>query len=257
MAFAGHSQLHSFLRILSAPLGGFVVIDCGWSVCCCFFENPEVPFGIFRGLILAHLLVRTSDDYSLDLACDAVIEPNADQNYGNSYERGLLGLDIMIQAANALLLLKNACPATEFSRTLLSIVESFLRLWIVLAILIFVFFALVAAFFVMESRLDYGDLFEKVYRGIFLADGAGLDSMECGDGDQKELDVYMTLGSTFAVTICILNVSIAIFTSEYEYARQESWLRFWKWRARRCAEAFLSPTWPWALDLQLEAWERQ
>ena len=79
-------------------------------------------------------------------------------------------------------------------------------------VLFLVFASFTSAYLVMGSRLPLRALIEKVYRGLFLADGEGLDVMEGEDAgglQPNNLDTYLTLLSTFIVTICLLNVSIA------------------------------------------------
>lgn len=43
-------------------------------------------------------------------------------------------------------------------------------------------------------------------------------------------------------------VWIQVFTTEYDKARKESYLHFWKYRARLCTQVLLSPRWPWTCE---------
>eukprot|EP00434_Breviolum_minutum_P006872 symbB.v1.2.006064.t1/scaffold352.1/size221597/6 len=170
----------------------------------------------------------------------------------SSLRESLLGANLLLQCFLFIFLAKGASPRLEFGRHLLAILHSFLRLGVIFTVLFLVFASFTSAYLVMGSRLPLRALIEKVYRGLFLADGEGLDVMEGGSRhgelQPNNLDTYLTLLSTFIVTICLLNVSIAVFTMEYEAAIKESWLHFWRWRARLCTEVLLCPRWPWKFE---------
>ncbi|CAE7231607.1 unnamed protein product, partial [Symbiodinium microadriaticum] len=214
-----------------------------------FFLHPMAGFRIMQLYLLWWLLWRTFFGYDLDHTWR-----NDEDLTGNkrTFERSLLGANLLLQCFLFIFLAKGASPRLEFGRHLLAILHSFLRLGVIFTVLILVFASFTSAYIVMGSKLPLRALIEKVYRGLFLADGEGLDVMEGqlhdGELQPNNLDTYLTLFSTFIVTICLLNVSIAVFTMEYEAAIKESWLHFWRWRARLCAEVLLCPRWPWKFE---------
>ncbi|CAE7329412.1 unnamed protein product [Symbiodinium natans] len=214
-----------------------------------FFLHPMAGFRIIQLYLLWWLLWRTFFGYDLDHTWR-----NDEDLQGNkrTFERSLLGANMLLQCFLFIFLAKGASPRLEFGRHLLAILHSFLRLGVIFTVLILVFASFTSAYIVMGSKLPLRALIEKVYRGLFLADGEGLDVMEGelhdGELQPNNLDTYLTLFSTFIVTICLLNVSIAVFTMEYEAAIKESWLHFWRWRARLCAEVLLCPRWPWKFE---------
>ncbi|CAL1138924.1 unnamed protein product [Cladocopium goreaui] len=163
--------------------------------------------------------------------------------------QSLLGANLLLQCFLFIFLAKGASPRLEFGRHLLAILHSFLRLGVIFTVLFLVFASFTSAYLVMGSRLPLRALIEKVQS---LSIGEGLDVMEGGSRhgelQPNNLDTYLTLLSTFIVTICLLNVSIAVFTMEYEAAIKESWLHFWRWRARLCTEVLLCPRWPWKFE---------
>lgn len=214
-----------------------------------FFLHPMTSFRLFQLYLLWWLLWRTFFGYDLDHTW------RNDEDLGDNkrtFERSLLGANLLLQCFLFIFLAKGASPRLEFGRHLLAILHSFLRLGVIFTVLFLVFASFTSAYLVMGSRLPLRALIEKVYRGLFLADGEGLDVMEGGSRhgelQPNNLDTYLTLLSTFIVTICLLNVSIAVFTMEYEAAIKESWLHFWRWRARLCTEVLLCPRWPWKFE---------
>jgi len=214
-----------------------------------FFLHPMTSFRLFQLYLLWWLLWRTFFGYDLDHTW------RQDEDLGDNkrtFERSLLGANLLLQCFLFIFLAKGASPRLEFGRHLLAILHSFLRLGVIFTVLFLVFASFTSAYLVMGSRLPLRALIEKVYRGLFLADGEGLDVMEGGSRhgelQPNNLDTYLTLLSTFIVTICLLNVSIAVFTMEYEAAIKESWLHFWRWRARLCTEVLLCPRWPWKFE---------
>ncbi|CAJ1376832.1 unnamed protein product [Effrenium voratum] len=213
-----------------------------------FFLHPMAGFRLFQLYLLWWLLWRTFFGYDLDHTW----RRDEDNSGKRTFERSLLGANLLLQCFLFIFLAKGASPRLEFGRHLLAILHSFMRLGVIFTVLILVFASFTSAYLVMGSKLPLRALIEKVYRGLFLADGEGLDVMEGGQGEGElepnNLDTYLTLFSTFIVTICLLNVSIAVFTMEYEAAIKESWLHFWRWRARLCTEVLLCPRWPWKFE---------
>ncbi|CAK9008458.1 Uncharacterized protein SCF082_LOCUS9870 [Durusdinium trenchii] len=223
-------------------------ISHGWTLKQ-FFLHPMTSFRLFQLYLLWWLLWRTFFGYDLDHSW------RGDEDIGDNkrtFERSLLGANLLLQCFLFIFLAKGASPRLEFGRHLLAILHSFMRLGVIFTVLFLVFASFTSAYLVMGSRLPLRALIEKVYRGLFLADGEGLDVMEGedhrGELQPNNLDTYLTLLSTFIVTICLLNVSIAVFTMEYEAAIKESWLHFWRWRARLCTEVLLCPRWPWKFE---------
>eukprot|EP00435_Cladocopium_sp_Y103_P001242 s639_g1.t1 len=83
----------------------------------------------------------------------------------------LLGANLLLQCFLFIFLAKGASPRLEFGRHLLAILHSFLRLGVIFTVLFLVFASFTSAYLVMGSRLPLRALIEKVYRGLFLADG--------------------------------------------------------------------------------------
>uniref|UniRef100_A0A7S4T2M1 Ion transport domain-containing protein n=1 Tax=Alexandrium monilatum TaxID=311494 RepID=A0A7S4T2M1_9DINO len=210
-------------------------------------------FKLLRLVCLVLLVLETRLTFQLENEAPTLEQVLTIGAFGEEHSaRKLLGANIVIQGLQIVLLLRNASPEAEFGRHILSIIHSFGRLWAILVVMVCFFFSFSFAFFVMDADLSLMDLMGKVYRGLLLADGAGLDFMEgkhrFPEGGTHNVEWFLSCLATFLFTICLLNISIAVFTTEYSKALEDSYLHFWQHRSVLCMQTLLGPRWPWGVS---------
>jgi len=171
---------------------------------------------------------------------------------GSLYERGwpreLLSIVVLTRFVKFLLLFR--CDDYLGPRVI-SIMTSLRPLIPIFLVTVTSFVAFVCVFIVMKGAENLGDgvvndgsLILKLYRGLILEDGDGIDAMEkvAADKDGFGKEIPYLLATVF-FTIYLLNLIIAVFSNEYDKAERKSPLAFWRMRARVCCNYLLRPIW--------------
>jgi len=106
------------------------------------------------------------------------------------------------------------------------------------------FFGAVALAFAMLKRKHASAWIGLyLYRGLLFGDGEALDYMGLDPKEQTEgtyIRTMLMLLATLLFNIVILNLTIAVYSSEYDRLEKESELHFQRERSRACCELLLS-----------------
>jgi len=105
------------------------------------------------------------------------------------------------------------------------------------------FSAVVLAFMILKRKNTSSWIGLHLYRGLLFGDGAALDFMGLDPEKQEEgspVRTMMMLATTILFNIVILNLTVAVYSSEYDRLERESEVYLQRERAKTCCELLLS-----------------
>lgn len=132
---------------------------------------------------------------------------------------------------------------TNFGKNVTTILSAFFSRAIceMLVVVSLVFSVVTLAFSMLKRKQTSAWITLYLYKGLLFGDGDALNYMGLNpEGQVVGIRTFLMVVTTVIFNVCMLNLTIAIYSSEYDRLEKESELHFLRERAKYCCEFLLS-----------------